>query len=95
MSKKKNILCFFGIHNWEYDKNTIVKCNRTCKKCHKSQHSMYDMAYGVTYWVNGVYWYINEGGHENLNGSIELKSCPRNCHGSIIEGTCNVCGCKW
>jgi len=46
--------CF--IHKWVYDKPTYYKCNRTCSKCNKKQHSMYDMTYGGTYWVDGIYW---------------------------------------
>ena len=51
-----NVMCRFGYHYWLMDKDTIVKCNRTCTRCGKWQHSMYDMAYGDTYWVDGKYW---------------------------------------
>jgi len=50
------VMCRFGFHDWLMDKDTVVKCNRTCRKCDKWQHSMYDMSYGDTYWVDGKYW---------------------------------------
>tara|TARA_R100000951_G_scaffold114921_1_gene121353 strand:+ start:698 stop:871 length:174 start_codon:yes stop_codon:yes gene_type:complete len=50
------IACLFGFHDWVYDKETVVKCNRECKKCKKSQHSVYDMGYGETVWSDGKYW---------------------------------------
>ena len=46
--------CF--IHKWVYDTPTQYKCNKTCSKCNKQQHSIYDMTYGDTYWVDGIYW---------------------------------------
>ncbi len=50
------VMCRLGFHDWLLDKKTVVKCNRTCRRCDKQQHSMYDMTYGYTYWVNGKYW---------------------------------------
>ena len=51
-----NIKCYFGFHKWKYDKPTIVKCNKTCKRCGKKMHSCYDMSYGETVWLKGHYW---------------------------------------
>lgn len=53
---KQRLLCLLGFHDWIMDKDTIVKANRTCKRCGKWQYSMYDMTYGDIYWVNGKYW---------------------------------------
>ncbi len=46
------IMCCLGYHDWMMDNYIIFKCNRTCRRCDKSQHSMYDMTYGTTYWEN-------------------------------------------
>lgn len=53
---KRKIICFFNIHKWVYNKNTIVKCNKTCEICGKKMSSMYDISYGETYWINGNIW---------------------------------------
>lgn len=46
--------CIF--HKWKKDQETDVRCNRTCTKCSKEEHSIYDMTYGKIYWVDGLYW---------------------------------------
>ena len=51
-----SLMCRFGFHKWEYSKDTVVKCNRTCKCCGKKMHSSYDMSYGETIWLDGHYW---------------------------------------
>lgn len=43
-------------HDWDRDKDEIVKCNRKCTKCGVWQHSMYDMSWGETFWADGKYW---------------------------------------
>lgn len=48
--------CHFGYHKWNYDTDTIVKCNRTCNSCDTKEHSVYDMSYGNTVWHIGHYW---------------------------------------
>ena len=50
------VMCRLGFHDWLMDKETVVKCNRTCRRCNKWEHSMYDMNYGDNYWVDGKYW---------------------------------------
>lgn len=50
------VMCRLGFHKWTYDKDTVVKCNKTCKCCVKKMHSCYDMSYGETAWLNGHYW---------------------------------------
>jgi len=50
------VVCRLGFHDWLMDKGTIIKCNRTCKRCGKKMHSCYDMSYGDTIWLNGHYW---------------------------------------
>ena len=51
-----DVMCRLSFHKWTYDKDTIVKCNKTCKCCGKKMHSSYDMCYGSTVWLNGHYW---------------------------------------
>lgn len=55
----KNLLCLLGIHSWNYHltyPNSIVKCNKTCNRCDKKMHSVYDMSFGETVWLIGHYW---------------------------------------
>ena len=50
------VMCRLGFHKWTYDKDTVVKCNKTCNCCGKKMHLCYDMSYGETVWLNGHYW---------------------------------------
>jgi hypothetical protein len=50
------IKCFLGKHNWNLEKKTPVKINRTCRFCDRKEHSSYDMSWGETIWLNGHYW---------------------------------------
>ena len=54
--KKSPIMCNIGFHKWKKTMLTNVKGHRKCLKCSKEQHSVYDILYGGTYWVNGRYW---------------------------------------
>ncbi len=56
LSQLKQWILSICFHDWVMDKKTVVECNRKCRKCGKWQHSVYDMAYGSTYWVDGKHW---------------------------------------
>jgi hypothetical protein len=57
----RRALCFLlGFHDWKYDRETCVMCNRICMVCGRKEHSNYDPAYGGTYWTKGWCWSKND-----------------------------------
>ena len=48
--------CLIGLHPWETIFEYSVKKDQRCPLCGATRHSCYDMTYGGTNWVPGLYW---------------------------------------
>jgi len=53
---KKLLLCILGLHKWILVYSNKYKESRYCVNCKIIESSMYDMAYGGTYWTRGNLW---------------------------------------
>lgn len=66
LNNSKPILCHLGFHSWVITFDESPRKERKCSKCAKYQHTTYDMAYGNTYWSDGMY-------HSHLNELIKPR----------------------
>ena len=56
------VMCRLGFHKWTYDKDTVVKCNKTCKCCGKIQDIGYLDPQNVLVSIsaNNIYSFLNK-----------------------------------
>lgn len=52
----RKFLCWVGLHKWFVFYNNVPRVVQECKWCGRCRSTMYDMAYGGTYWVPGDEW---------------------------------------
>lgn len=52
----KKLLCFLNLHKWFTFYIHMPRIVQRCQRCGQRRSTMYDMAYGGTYWVPGDEW---------------------------------------
>ncbi len=52
----KKLLCFLHLHKWLTFYSNVPRVVQQCQCCGQRRSTMYDMAYGCTYWVPGDQW---------------------------------------
>lgn len=50
------IRCSLGMHDWQSIYEDGPRLVERCARCAVERSTMYDMAYGNTYWVRGNLW---------------------------------------
>ena len=55
-----SVRCLFGMHDWLTVYEDGPRVVQRCARCGVERSTMYDMAYGGTYWVRGDQWSKNK-----------------------------------